>query len=95
VVLIVLWLILVVTCLVLSARYEGRHRLIADLPTSNTSGAFVGLVEINGRAECISPLRSHVIETVCVWYRWSVSKSWSRQETQTTTDSTVIPPRAR
>ncbi len=35
-----------------------RHRLVSDLPTSKTTGVFIGLVEVKGTAEAEEPLVS-------------------------------------
>jgi hypothetical protein len=74
-------------CLFLAARSERRHRLLADLPTAKTTGVFIGLVELNGRAEAAHPLSSPLAGTACVWHRWSVRERWEREETEHYTDS--------
>lgn len=74
-------------CLWFSLRAAKRQRLVDNLPTSKTSGVFIGLVEIKGTAEVEQPLTSYLAETRCVYYRWSVEEHWSRTVTETYTDS--------
>jgi hypothetical protein len=64
-----------------------RQRLIDNLPISQTTGVFMGLVELKGTAECARPLTSHLAEQPCVCYQWSVEEQWSRMVTETYTDS--------
>ena len=49
-----------------------NKRLIDDIPTSKTMGAFVGHVELKGTAESENPLTSFISGTKCVLYSWSV-----------------------
>lgn len=66
----------------------GRHRrLIDNLPTSKTTGVFIGLVELKGSAEAEQPLVSYLAETPCVQYAYTVDEHWSRTVTETYTDS--------
>ena len=66
----------------------GRHqRLVSDLPTSKTTGVFIGLVELKGTAEAEQPLISYLAEQSCVYYQWQVDEQWSRVVTETYTDS--------
>ena len=71
----------------LAMRNERKLRLIDDLPTSKTTGVFIGLVELDGRVRCDDPLISHLTEQPCVLHRWSVQESWSKWETETYRDS--------
>jgi hypothetical protein len=64
-----------------------RERLVANLPTSKTTGIFIGLVELEGRARADRPLKSFLAEEDCVHYAWDVSEHWSRTVTETYTDS--------
>jgi hypothetical protein len=64
-----------------------RQRLVSDLPTSKTTGVFMGLVELKGSAEIEQPLVSFLARRQCVDYYWSVDESWSRIVTETYTDS--------
>jgi hypothetical protein len=64
-----------------------RHRLVSDLPTSKTTGVFMGLVELKGTAEAEQPLISFLAEQSCVYYQWNVEEHWSRTVTETYTDS--------
>ena len=64
-----------------------RRRLVENLPTSKTTGVFIGLVELKGTAESASPLTSYLAEQPCVDYQWSVDEHWSRTVTETYTDS--------
>lgn len=64
-----------------------RERLVANLPTSKTTGVFIGLVELEGRARTDRPVVSFLAEEDCVHYAWDVSEHWSRTVTETYTDS--------
>ncbi|MDI9374348.1 MAG: LemA family protein [Thermotogota bacterium] len=64
-----------------------KKRLVDDTPTSKAHGVFIGLVEVSGKVECPSPLRSYLTESECVYYRWNVSEHWSKTVTETYTDS--------
>jgi hypothetical protein len=64
-----------------------RKRLIDDLPTSKTQGAFIGLAELKGTAESESPLTSYLAGMKCVQYAWDVKEHWSRTVTETYTDA--------
>ena len=64
-----------------------RRRLVENLPTSKTTGVFIGLVELKGTAESANPLTSFLAEQPCVDYQWSVEEHWSRTVTETHTDS--------
>src|SRR4051812_28073446 len=71
----------------MSMRAGRRKRLVNDLPTSKTTGVFIGLAELKGTAETDSPLRSFLAESECVVYNWTVQEHWSRTVTETYTDS--------
>ena len=71
----------------LAMRNERKRRLITDLPTSKTTGVFIGLVELDGRVRCAEPLISHLTEEPCALYRWSVQERWSKWVTETYRDS--------
>lgn len=71
----------------LAMRNERKRRLIADLPTSTTTGVFIGLVELDGRVRCDEPLISHLTEEPCALHRWSVQERWSKWVTETYRDS--------
>jgi len=64
-----------------------RFLLVENLPTSKTTGVFIGLVEIKGTAEVATPLTSYLAATSCVLYNWSVEERWSRTVTETYQDS--------
>ncbi len=64
-----------------------RRRLIDNLPTSKTTGVFIGLVELKGTAESARPLTSYLAQQPCVFYEWQVQEHWSRTVTETYTDS--------
>lgn len=64
-----------------------RRRLIDNLPTSKTSGIFIGFVEVKGTAESAQPLTSFLAEQACVHYAWTVEEHWSRTVTETYRDS--------
>jgi hypothetical protein len=71
----------------LALRAGRRGRLMADLPTSKTTGVFIGLVELKGTAEAARPVVSYLAGQTCVYYQWHVDESWSRTVTETYTDS--------
>ncbi|MCP5520114.1 MAG: LemA family protein [Verrucomicrobiales bacterium] len=79
--------LLALLCLWAAMRANRHRRLIDNLPTSKTTGIFIGLVEVKGTAEAEQPLRSHLAETSCVLYEWTVEEHWSRTVTETYTDS--------
>jgi hypothetical protein len=79
--------LLTFVCLIMAFRCLKRKRLIDDLPTSKTQGAFIGLTELKGTAESESPLTSYLAEMKCVQYTWDVKEHWSRTVTETYTDS--------
>jgi hypothetical protein len=78
---------LAVVMLVVALRAAKKQRLVDDLPTSKTTGVFIGLVELKGTAEVQTPLRSYLAGGACVWYSWNVQEHWSRTVTETYTDS--------
>lgn len=78
--------LLALLCIVGAFRNGRRRRLIDNLPTSKTSGVFIGLVELKGAAEAASPLTSFLAECACVQYAWTVEEHWSRTVTETYTD---------
>src|SRR5882724_2156188 len=78
--------VLALVCLVCAFRNGRRRRLIDNLPTSKTTGVFIGFVELKGTAESASPLASYLAEQACVHYVWTVQEHWSRTVTETYTD---------
>jgi len=78
--------LLAVVSLIAAFRDGRRRRLIENLPTSKTSGVFIGLVELKGTAESTEPLTSYLAGAACVQYAWSVQEHWSRTVTETYTD---------
>jgi hypothetical protein len=70
-----------------SVAADRRRRLLHDLPTSKTTGVFIGLVELQGTAEAERPLTSFLANQACVYFQWSVEEAWSRTITETYTDS--------
>jgi hypothetical protein len=77
---------LALLCLFAAFRTGRRRRLIDCLPTSKTTGVFIGLVELKGTAEVAQPLTSFLAEAPCVHFHWSVQEHWSRTVTETYTD---------
>jgi hypothetical protein len=73
--------------LLFALRSGKRKRLIDNLPTSKTTGVFIGLVELKGTAESTQPLISYLAGQPCVQYQWRVEEHWSRMVTETYTDS--------
>ncbi|MBU6402034.1 MAG: LemA family protein [Verrucomicrobia bacterium] len=82
-----LGLALALACLWAALRAGKRKRLVDDLPTSKTTGVFIGLVELKGTAEAEMPLTSYLAATACVAYDWSIQEHWSRTVIETYTDS--------
>lgn len=78
--------VLALASLVFAFRDGRQRRLIENLPTSKTSGVFIGLVELKGTAESVDPLMSYLAEQACVQYSWTVEEHWSRTVTETYTD---------
>ena len=79
---------LIAVASLIAAFHAGRRRrLIENLPTSKTSGVFIGLVELKGTAESAEPLTSFLAAQACVQYAWTVQEHWSRTVTTTETDS--------
>ena len=76
-----------VLCLAGAFRSGRLRRLVENLPTSKTTGVFIGLVELKGTAESARPLVSYLAGQPCVHYQWSVEEHWSRTVTETYTDS--------
>ncbi len=74
-------------CLWAGGRKGFKRRLVDHIPTSKTTGVFIGLVEVQGTAEAERPLVSHLAGRQCVHYGWSVEERWSRTVTETYTDS--------
>ncbi len=79
--------LLALVCLLFAMRSGKRRQLVVDLPTSKTTGVFIGLVELKGTAEAEHPLTSYLAGQPCVHYAWSVEEHWSRTVTETYTDS--------
>jgi len=73
-------------CVALGFHTGRRRRLVENLPTSKTTGVFIGLVELKGSAESAQPLVSYLANQQCVHYRWRVDEHWSRTVTETYTD---------
>ena len=74
-------------CLAAAFRSGRRWRLVENLPTSKTTGVFIGLVELKGTAESSRPLISYLAQRPCISYQWSVEEHWSRTVTETYTDN--------
>lgn len=83
----VLGVVLAMVALICAFRNGRKRRLIDNLPTSRTSGIFIGLVELKGSAESESPLTSYLAGARCVHYAWTVQEHWSRTVTTTERDS--------
>ncbi len=64
-----------------------RKRLIDDIPTSKTTGVFIGLVELKGIIESPAPFAAKLTKKPCVYCQWSVMEQWERWETETYYDS--------
>jgi hypothetical protein len=79
--------VLALVALLFGLRAGKRQRLVDNLPTSKTTGVFIGLVELKGTAEAERPLISYLTQSRCVYFRWQIEESWSRTVTETYTDS--------
>jgi hypothetical protein len=75
--------------LALGAAYRAgrKRRLIDNIPTSKSTGVFIGLVEIKGRAQTAKPVVSHLSGKECVCFDWRVEEHWSRTVVETERDS--------
>ena len=78
--------LLALASLIFAFRAGRRRRLIENLPTSKTSGVFIGLVEVKGTAESAGPLTTYLAGAACVQYQWTVEEHWSHTVTETYTD---------
>src|SRR5437867_12818683 len=78
--------VLALVCLGFALRSGRRKRLVDNLPTSKTTGVFIGLVELKGTAESAQPLTSYLAGQACVQYQWRVQEHWSRTVAETDTD---------
>jgi hypothetical protein len=74
-------------CLIAGFHALWRKRLIDDIPTSKTQGAFIGLTELKGTTESDSPLCSFLAGISCVHYEYHIQEHWSRTVHETYTDS--------
>src|SRR5438552_11200164 len=72
-------------CLLFALRSGKRKRLADNIPTSKTTGVFIGLVELKGTAESARPLFSYLAGQPCVHYQWRGEEHWSRTVTETYT----------
>src|SRR5262245_40741208 len=79
--------LLALLCVIAGCRAGKRHRLIDNLPTSKTTGVFIGLVEMKGTAESSGPLTSYLAQGACVHYSWNIEERWSRTVVENDTDS--------
>jgi len=69
--------------LLVACRALRRKRLLENVPTSKVKGVFMGLNEVKGTALCEDPLVSHLLQTRCVHYRYSVEEHYRHTETYT------------
>jgi hypothetical protein len=69
---------LALMCLIGAFRSGRRRRLLENLPTSKTTGVFMGLVELKVTAETDGPpLCSHITQRACFYYYWKIEEKWS------------------
>src|SRR5579863_6123958 len=78
--------LLAIVALIAAFQAGRKRRLIENLPTSKTTGVFIGLVELKGTAESSGPLASYLANVSCVHYQWNIEEHWSRTVTETYTD---------
>jgi hypothetical protein len=74
-------------CLRFSLNAVRRKRMVEDTPTSKSTGVFMGMVELCGKAVAPSPATSHLAHAPCVHFEWSISEHWEKTTTETHTDS--------
>jgi len=72
--------------ILLGLRAGKRKRLVDNIPTSKTTGVFIGFVEVKGAAESERPFVSYLAASTCVWYAWDVEERWERTVTETYTE---------
>ena len=65
-------------CLGGAFRSARRKRLVDNLPTSPTTGVFIGLVELKGTAEAEAAQPCFLADTPCVHHAWEVQEHWTR-----------------
>jgi hypothetical protein len=82
-----LGMVVALVCLVFALRAGSKKRLVDNIPTSKTTGVFIGLVELKGSAESESPVHGFLSGKPCVHHTWSVEEHWSRTVTETYRDS--------
>jgi hypothetical protein len=78
---------LALLALIAAYRAGRKRRLIDNIPTSKTTGVFIGLVEVKGRADTASAVPSYLSAKPCVCFYWRVDEHWSRTVTETEQDS--------
>ena len=74
-------------CLGGAFRSARRKRLVDNLPTSPTTGVFIGLVELKGTAEAEAAQPCFLADTPCVHHAWEVQEHWTRHTTETFRDA--------
>ena len=77
---------LAILCVVGAVTAGRRRRLVQDVPTSKTTGVFIGFVELTGTAEAEQPLTSYLAQQPCVHHAWRVEEHWQRTGTETYKD---------
>lgn len=71
----------------LSLRRFRRRAILRAMPTTPIAGAFVGDVEVKGRAVTNDLKIGFLSEQPCVQFEWSIEEHWRRSRTVTHTDS--------
>jgi hypothetical protein len=79
--------VLAMVCLACAFQAGRQRRIIDNLPVSKTTGVFMGLVELKGRAASSAPLSSYLANMPCVYYQWTVEEHWTRQVLENFTDN--------
>lgn len=67
-------------CLLFALRNGKKKRFIDNIPTSKTTGVFIGFVELKGKAESRNPLKSFLTEKPCVYYSYRIEEHWKRRK---------------
>ena len=67
-------------CLLFALRNGKKKRFIDNIPTSKTTGVFIGFVELKGKAESRNPFKSFLTEKPCVYYSYRIEEHWKRRK---------------
>lgn len=71
----------------LALRRFRRRAILRAMPTTPIAGAFVGEIEIQGKAAPSEPVIAYLSHLQCACYSWTVSEHWTRTRVVTVRDS--------